>query len=446
MPAPLERAYWNAFVLWHARNETSLPYWPLEKILEIQTRRVRAMVAHAYRTVPFYRQAMEERRLRPDDFKSAADLCKLPLLSSEQIARSPEQFLSRQFAAGVTLRLNSSGTQGFVKPVYHDPVAVMLALAYGHRQRVVLSRFVGKTLGYREMTIQRLDGTGYKLRRFYEIHSMIPRRLDYGRAFLSPSQTAEDIVAAVNQFAPHVIRGYGSHLGLVFRQAHAKHLSLVKPRVVLYGGDSMSDADMRLIEDAFQVPVLSSYQAVEGLRLAYQCERRAGFHVHLDQVDLRIVDEHGEAVSNGQSGEVVLSNLTNRATVLLNYRLGDVAAYADRPCECGRVLPMLTRIQGRTNDCVILPDHRIIHSLILMPPLQGVDGMVQLQIVQSGPAHFHIRAVCTMGADWDSTRGELETRARGILGDAVTLDISRVDAISPDASGKVRAVISDYLN
>jgi phenylacetate-CoA ligase len=446
MPSPIERAYWNAFTLVQARRETRLPYWPLEKILEIQNRRVRAMVKHAYDTVPFYRAAMEARRLTPGDFHSAADLSKLPLISSEQVARSPEEFRSRQFAEGSLLRLVSSGTQGFPKPVYYDHAALMLALAHGHRQRVVLARFVGKTLGYREMNIERLDGTGFKLRRFYETYSMIPRRLDYARAFVSPSQSVEDIVGAINRFAPEVIRGYGSHLGLVFRQAHAKHLRLCKPKAVVWGGDSMSEADARLIEHEFGVPVVSSYQAVEALRIAYQCEERAGFHINLDQVAVRVVDAQGASVSNGEAGRVVLSNLTNRATVLLNYLLGDIAALADQPCACGRSLPVLARIQGRANDCVILPDGRIIHSLVLMPPLQAVDGVVQLQIVQSEPAQFLMRVVCAEGADWEFTRGELERRARARLGSAAALDVARVEAIVPDAGGKVRAVISNCLN
>lgn len=446
MPRPSERAYWSAFVLWHARHETSLPYWSSERILEIQSRRVRAMVRHAYATVPFYRDAMDAAHLRPADFQSAADLSKLPLIDSAQVARSPNQFLSRQFAPGSWLRLESSGTSGLRKPVYYDPTALMLALAHGHRQRVVLARFVGSTLGYREMTIERLDGTGSKLRQFYASHSLVPKKLDYARAFVSPSETAARTTAAINQFAPAVIRGYGSHLGMIFRQAHNQHLALTRPQVLLYGGDSMNPADTQLIEHEYHVPVLSSYQAVEALRLAYQCERRTGFHVDLDIVALRVVDDQGNPMPNGLPGQVVISNLTNRAMVLLNYQLGDIAAYAEGRCECGRTQPILTRIQGRANDCVVLPDGRIIHSLILMPPLQSVPDVIQLQIIQSDSEHFLIRAVCSSGTNWGHIRDELSSRARALLGNAVSLDVARLDAIPPDSSGKVRAVISDRLS
>jgi phenylacetate-CoA ligase len=445
MPNLVERVFWNAFVLWHARDESRLPFGERAKILEIQNRRVRAIIEHAYATVPFYRDAMDARHLRPADFQSAEDLAKLPVLTSEQVARAPAQFLSRRFVDGATLRLDSSGTSGFQKPVYYDHAALMLALASGHRQRIVLARFVGKTLGYREMSVGRLDGTNSRLRRFYEDYSIIPRRLDFARTFVEPSGTVEDVVAKINQSTPVVLRGYGSYLGLIFRQAHNQQLPLVKPNVVLYGGDAMSEADRRLIEEEYGVPVLSSYQAVEALRLAFQCERREGFHIDLDQVAVRVIDENGEPVPEDKPGRIVISNLTNRATVLLNYMLGDIVTYTNRPCACGRTLPMLTNIHGRANDCVVLADGRIIHSLIVMPPLQTVAHVNRLQIVQTEPTHFLIRVVCSANVDWTMMRAELETRARAILGNAITLDVLQVDAIAPDASGKVRAVISHCL-
>ncbi len=138
MSTLFERAYWNAFVLWHARNETRLPFSPLERILEIQSRRVRAMVRHAYGTVPFYRDAMDAARLRPSDFRSAEDLSKLPLITGEQVAFSPERFVSSRFARDSAFCLHSSGTEGIQKLLYYDHAGLMHVLAHGHRERTVL--------------------------------------------------------------------------------------------------------------------------------------------------------------------------------------------------------------------------------------------------------------------------------------------------------------------
>ena len=77
------KAFWNAFTLWHVRHEARLPYLPLADILAMQSRRVQSIVAHAYQTVPYYREVMDSAGLRPTDFRTASDLARLPILKSD---------------------------------------------------------------------------------------------------------------------------------------------------------------------------------------------------------------------------------------------------------------------------------------------------------------------------------------------------------------------------
>ncbi len=106
----------------------SLP--PLEKIIALQNRRVRAIVAHAYNTVPYYREVMNQAGLRPNDFRTAGDLAKLPILASGQLVRAPEQFLSHRYSNGKNIEVRSSGTAGRPKRIHYDPAALFLARVY----------------------------------------------------------------------------------------------------------------------------------------------------------------------------------------------------------------------------------------------------------------------------------------------------------------------------
>ncbi len=147
VPALATRLYWNAFTLWQARGERKLPYRPLAEILELQSRRVQAMVAHAYRHVPFYRDAMDQRGLKPGDFQTAADLAKLPLIDARIYFEEQPRFQADNFAPrALRLNLDSSGTSGRAKQLRYEARALFLAMAQGHRQRIVYSRFSGKLL------------------------------------------------------------------------------------------------------------------------------------------------------------------------------------------------------------------------------------------------------------------------------------------------------------
>jgi len=292
----VHKAYWNTFTLWHARAEARLPYRPLEEILTVQNRRVQAMVAHAYKTVPYYREIMDKAGLQPSDFRTADDLAQLPILTGEQVAHAPERFLSHYYALNQNLKIQSSGTSGRAKHIYYDPAALFLALAHGQRQRVVLAQFVGRRFGYREMSAIRSASVSVQIRNFYESYAWVPKRVDLTRRILSPRHTFEENIAQINTFRPDVISGYGSYIGALFRRAWGQGYPVFRPQAVVYGAERIADPDRLLIEREFGVPVLSNYQAVEALRIAFQCERREGFHLSLDAIAVRVVDEQGRTL------------------------------------------------------------------------------------------------------------------------------------------------------
>ena len=440
----LHKAYWSAFVLWHARTEARLPYRPLEEILTMQNRRVQAIIAHAYKTVPYYREVMDKTGLLPGDFRAGEDLARLPILTADQLAREPERFLSRRYMDGRSLRLHSSGTSGRLRKINYNPAALFLALAHGHRQRLVVAHFVGRKFGYREMVSGRPGNIGSQIRQFYESYSWTPKTIEFKRNRLSPGDSFAYNIDRLNEGQPEVLAGYGSYLGVLFRYAWEHSTPIFQPKALRYGGDRMTDADRVLIETKFGVPVLSTYQAAEALRIAFQCERREAFHMSLDQIAIRVVDANGNPVGSGDTGEIVISNLTNRATVLLNYKLGDVVTLSRTPCPCGRTLPTIERIDGRADDLLVLPDGRLIHALVVQAPLHRAPGVIQVQLIQEDLRRFVLRVVCASDTDWQRAQQHLDSTMHATFGNDIALEIERLDTISPEPGGKIKAVISYY--
>lgn len=441
----LRRAYWTAYTLWHVRNEATLPFRPLDEIVARQSRRVRSIVAHAYHSVPHYREVMDAARLRPGDFRSADDLARLPVLAGGDLARDPLRFLSRRWANGRALEVRSSGTSGYAKGIFYDAAALFLSLAHGHRQRHVLARFVGKTHGYREMHLVRDRSVAHQLREFYESRTWVPRRVDLERSRASPEEAFPDTIARINAYKPDVIRGYGGHLGALFRFAADRRLPLHRPKCVVYGADRLPEADRATIEREFGAPVLSTYQAAEALRIGFQCEERKAFHLSIDHTAARVIDAGGKPVAPGAQGAIVISNLVNRASVLLNYRLGDIVTVSAERCPCGRTLPTIEGIDGRADDFVLHEDGRRLHALLVLAPLLRVAGVFQLQLVQEEPKRFLLRVVGAPQSAWVAMGRDLDAALRSIMGHAIAVEIERVDAIAPEASGKVRSVISRCL-
>jgi len=439
-----ERLYWSASTFLKSRAERSFPYRPLESIHALQNRRVRAIVKHAYATVPHYRDAMAGLGLRPGDLVTPEDLSRLPLITGAELADSPERFISARYDESNTLTLHSSGTNGRTKVVRYNKAALFEALAHGHRQRTVMQHFTGKQAGYREMGVRRASSISAHLRHFYESNAWVPRPLDLQRSVLTLDLSLSEMVDRINEFKPNVLSGYGSHLGALFRWAFEQGRELHRPDIIWYGADAMSKSDKALIEDCMDVPVFSTYQADEALRIGFQCERREGFHLSLDDVAVRVIKLDGSPAGPGEQGEVVISNLSNRATVLLNYRLGDIVTLPIAPCPCGRTLPTIDSIAGRANDMILLTNGESRHALLFIAPLQAVPGVVQVQLVQESERHLSIKAVCAEGSEWQVIKQSMEEITRGLIGHEMTVDACRVTMILREPGGKTRALISHY--
>jgi phenylacetate-CoA ligase len=436
----LNKCRWSAFALLNASAEAGLPYWPIDRIMEVQRWRIRAMVDHAYRHTAFYRAAMDRAGLRPRDFHSAEDLARLPLLSKDDLERHPRSFRATGGCDRVWLSLSSSGTGGQPISVDFDRPALFLAMAHGHRQRLARAGVVGRSAGYRDAGLARPGSLDQQIRGFFETHSFSPAGIDLKRLNLSVTDGIEHNLARLQEFRPHTVHGYGSYIGALFRWAHLHGHRPIWPKAISYGADILPAADRKLIEAELGIPVFSTYQATEALRIGFQCEQRQGFHLSLDQLAIRVIDGNGNPVGPGGTGEIVISNLTNRATVLLNYRLGDMVTLGQNPCPCGRTLPTIESIDGRINDLILLPNGEDAYALPYLEKPMAVPGVVRLQLVQQELRRFHVRIVYA-GADWPTACAEVRAHLKAGLGDDIELGLESLLSIPAGAGGKVRTVV-----
>jgi phenylacetate-CoA ligase len=249
-------------------------------------------------------------------------------------------------------------------------------------------------------------------------------------------------IAALNETKPDVIGSYGSYIEALFVYLEASGEACHLPKVVTYSADPMSDSARRLITERFGVHVLSAYQSIEGGQVGFECEEHRGFHVNDDFCPVRLVDPEGRDVPAGDSGDVVISDLTNRATVLLNYRLGDVASSLEMPCPCGRRLPMISFLEGRVVDWVRTPSGKLVHPQAVRMLLRKEEEIRRYQVVQQRPEVFDVALVAAPGCDTSATGSRIEANLKEQFGSETVVTVRFVDDLPRTDSGKVRSVVS----
>jgi phenylacetate-CoA ligase len=428
----LSRARGTLTVLRHLPGQRRAQGLPLEHLAARRDARIRALVRHAAATVPHYRD------LDPDAMRSAADLDHLPLVDKSAVQADPDRFRSESRRGRDAVRLRTTGSTALPLTVFHDRASLLANLAYSERERAVEAHFVGRRYGYRVVDVRAPAGTVGRVQSFYAEATFRPGRPQ--RRPLSVEMSPEEVLAAIERLRPAVVRSYGGYLELLFRVAAAKGTLRHRPRAVLYSGDTMSDPGRELIASGFGIPVLSKYNAVECFKIAFTCEEGTGFHLHEDLCHVRLVHADGRPCAPGEKGEVVLSNLMNHGTVLLNYRLGDLARLTDEPCPCGRSTRRLLDLEGRVDEFFELAGGSYVYPTEVWRLFRERPEILRYQLVQHDRDRFELRTVTSGPDDADDVVAGVVAVLRALLRGAQVAP-TRVGELAAGPGGKFRHLV-----
>jgi phenylacetate-CoA ligase len=198
------------------------------------------------------------------------------------------------------------------------------------------------------------------------------------------------------------------------------------------------------ISKAFHCQVFNRYGSREVGNIATECDAHLGLHVNMETHFVEIIDEKGEPCHPGKEGEIVVTLLTNYAMPLIRYRIGDMGIWADRECTCGRGLPLLETVTGRTMDYFVTKEGKIVPSEFFIHLLGVVlnSGWVKkTQIIQEDYDYVKVNFVTYMKPS-DEVLKDIEAKIRFVMGESCKVEFEFVDDIPPSSSGKYRYTIN----
>ncbi len=340
-------------------------YWSREEVMpekeleELQMKRVRWVIRHAYENVPFYRRKLKEAGIHPDDVKTREDVAKIPFTTKEDLRENYPFGLFAVPKEKVVRIHTSSGTSGKPKVVGYtakdlenwiDMVARCLYMV-GLREKDVFQNMVSYTfftgglgLHYGAERIGAMvvpAGTG-------NTEKQIRYMLDFGTT------------------AIHCTPSYAMHIKEVAEDMGIEP-SDIGLRIGCFGAEPWSENTRKRLENAFGLKAFDSYGLSEmnGPGVAFECQEQDGLHIWVDHYFVELIDpETGEVVGEGEKGELVLTPLTKEALPLLRYRTGDLTMLMTDKCACGRTHPRIHRVFGRTDDMIVVRGINVFPSQI----------------------------------------------------------------------------------
>ena len=422
------------------RRELEASQWYSSELLRgLQIRRLKDLLHHADSNVPYYRQIFAELGFAPDSVRSLDDLGRLPFLTKTAI-RANTDALKSGMATNLT-RLNTGGSSGeplifFVgkERTSHDVAAKWRA-----------TRWWDVDIGDREIVVW---GSPIELSTQDRIKSVRDQlmRTRLLPAFEMSAAKLDGFIATMRSVRPRMLFGYPSALSHIARHAEAtgKRLNDVGIQVAFVTSEQLYDDQRAQIEKTFGCRVANGYGGRDAGFIAHQCPE-GEMHITAEDIIVEIIGPEGRVLPHGSSGEIVVTHLASRDFPFIRYRTGDIGVVSTRQCRCGRGLPVLQEIQGRTTDFVVAQDGTIMHGLALIYVLRDLPGVQAFKIVQESLDHTRIMLTPNDGVDVTALSGKIVEGLRARLGYGTKITVDIVDQIPAEKSGKYRYVQSNVV-
>jgi phenylacetate-CoA ligase len=261
-------------------------------------------------------------------------------------------------------------------------------------------------------------------------------------AFEMSPANLDAFIRRIRDFRPAMLFGYPSALALIADHARrgGQPMDDLGTKVAFVTSERLYDEQRSTIEAVFGCPVANGYGGRDAGFIAHACPA-GSMHITAEDVILEVVDAAGRPRPVGEAGELLVTHLATTDFPFIRYRTGDVGVLSGDTCSCGRGLPLLAEIQGRTTDFVVAQDGTVMHGLALIYVIREVPGIDSFKIVQESLERTRVELIPGPGFD----RGALSGIERGMkdrLGRGVRIDIETVKTIAAEPSGKFRYVVS----
>ncbi len=429
-----ERLKGHHSVALHAELERTQWEKP-EALGELQVGRLKLFLADAARAVPYYRELFARSGFNPQRVSSVADLGALPFLTKSLVRENVEKLKSG--VAGPLKRYNTGGSSGEPLVFYMGKDRISHDVAAKWRA----TRWWNVDIGDPEIV---LWGSPVELGAQDRMKNVRDRmfRSKLLPAFEMSDARMDEFLAEIRAFRPRMMFGYASALAMLC--AHAKMrgvvLSDLGVRVAFATGETLYPDQRKIIETAFGAPVANGYGSRDAGFIAHQCAQ-GSLHVSAEHIVVELIDANGKVVAPGEQGEIVVTHLATRDFPFIRYRTGDVAVYARETCKCGRGLPVLEAVFGRSTDFIRTRSGNAMHALALIYEVRDHPGVRAFKYIQDEDLSIELQIV--PGPEFsDELERQIAAKLARRLGADTPLAIKRVPQIPAEKSGKYRYVVS----
>jgi len=412
------------------------PFRPVDEVRARQLARLQALLQHAQRTVPYYRELFAGLGVDARDIKSFDDFARLPVLTKSVVRERGADMLSEAFPREALVPHHSGGSTGEPLSFFHSREYMAASEAGRYRNLAQCGWRPGEMVAFFWGFNKQL----YSMRPAEFVARQMLRRQWQFDSFDAGPEAFAQWARTWRRIRPTVAYGYTSAMAQFCEWLVATGERVPAVRGAFTTAEKLYPAQRTAIEQALGCTVFDCYGSSEVREIATQC--RAGrMHVNADFVVL----ENAPPDASGMVPPLVVTSLWSHAMPFIRYRNEDCGELLEGSCDCGNHFPLMKLEVGRTSDHFVLPDGRVVHGLFFIHRFYGTRGVQSFQFHQVSTERVVLYVVPTTPrpADLDATVRGVVADIDRLLGVALPVEVVEVATIPRGPTGKHRYVRSD---
>jgi len=413
----------------------------LNEIKKFQWEKLISILRYASKNVPFYIRLFRRKNLTINKISRYEDFAKyIPIVDKKIISEELEDFISKERKKENLILNYSSGTTGTPFCFYQDKHFISWAKAHQLRNYHWCKNY---SLGDKIALLWGSEIYFKKKDLLDKISNKFINRIEFNTFFLNENK-AKYIIKKLNDFQPHLISTYPSSLMYLIRVIKKYNLKPFKVKAIQTTSEPLLPVMRNAISECFNTTnVFDKYGSRETNVIAHECPLHKGMHINAENNFVEFI-KNGSSIEKEGLGEIVVTNLNNKAMPLIRYRTGDIAARIDPSCNCGINLPKMSFLKGRKSDIIWTRDNGMIDSYLFSYVLMKYDIFEQFQVIQDDYDSIVIKLAPKTKLNIKSYEKEIRTRIIKLSEGMINkIDFRYCDTIQVSNSGKYRPVISN---
>jgi phenylacetate-CoA ligase len=363
--------------VWDPKIETMKP----DELKKLQTKRFKHLIKYVYDSNKYYHEKLKESNIKPEDVTSLKDIEKIPFLTKQDLrAYYPYGLVCTSLDDVIEVHA-SSGTTG--KPVVGP---------YTRNDVDLWGEVMARSLyanGLRKHDVMQ-NAYGYGL--FTGAHGFEKGAQKIGALVITISsgntKRQIDVMKDFGATALACTPSYSMYIAEVAIENGMDPCNDFNLRLGLFGAEAWSNEMRETIEKRWGIRAHEHYGLTEiiGPGVVSECEKKK-LHINADHFYPEVIDpKTGETLTPGEEGELVFTTLTKEAFPAIRFRTKDLATITEEICDCGRSLPIQSRIKGRSDDMMKVKGVIVFPSQIeaALMQVEGVSDNYQIVKTKQG--------------------------------------------------------------